>query len=391
MVETAESSPPHSVDPPIVMRDPGKLAFLEGLRALTALYVLCFHAATVAPRDHLSWPCRWVLHVFLYGHYAVGVFIVVSGYCLMLPVAASPTLQLRGGLGRFAYRRAKRILPPYYAAFFISIPVSLFDKHAKHLALSMTSIVAHLGLFHNLSPYWAGDINPVMWTIATEWQIYFIFALVLLPLRRTVGMTWTVIIAIVMGLAPYLAGYMHQLWSAAYWYLALFAFGMAAAQMRFLSGQRVGMRPTPKTLLISCSSLFIIGVVVLQFYPFNGIEIIIVDHILGVATALLIAFCASAEGSRSRINKILSSNVLTTLGLFSYSLYLTHFPILATLDWFFKHLRPSDDLAFAFQFIVVVPVCVAGAYVFYRLFERPFLSTDRRGNVQVVPAVISAP
>ncbi|KQQ49725.1 hypothetical protein ASF68_18010 [Plantibacter sp. Leaf314] len=35
----------------------------------------------------------------------------------MLPVARTTNFELRGGFWRYLWRRAKRILPPYYASF----------------------------------------------------------------------------------------------------------------------------------------------------------------------------------------------------------------------------------------------------------------------------------
>jgi peptidoglycan/LPS O-acetylase OafA/YrhL len=51
---------------------------------------------------------------------SVQVFIVLSGYCLMLPVAQAAGT-LKGGLSVFVRRRAIRILPPYFAMLTIAV------------------------------------------------------------------------------------------------------------------------------------------------------------------------------------------------------------------------------------------------------------------------------
>src|SRR4051812_4921136 len=87
---------------------PRRLAFLDGVRGLAALYV-CMHHAYCEVFVHgtgLPLP-EWVLghgRVWLFGHEAVDLFIVLSGFCLMLPSVS--TGQLRGGLPSYAYRRA---------------------------------------------------------------------------------------------------------------------------------------------------------------------------------------------------------------------------------------------------------------------------------------------
>src|ERR1700691_5443939 len=92
--------------------------FLDGMRALAAWYVVFHHAsveilftsdkAGVAPfiLANSSW--------FFWERLAVDVFIVLSGFCLMLPVTHQPTWAVSGGFGGFLKRRAMRILPAYY-------------------------------------------------------------------------------------------------------------------------------------------------------------------------------------------------------------------------------------------------------------------------------------
>ena len=115
---------PTKIDTTAGVRPRLRLDFLDGLRGLAALYVLLYHAslragvlAAAAPAQPVAKAIS-VLHFCLlgYGHLAVAVFIVLSGYCLMLPVARTEGAVLPGGALAFIQRRARRILPPYYAA-----------------------------------------------------------------------------------------------------------------------------------------------------------------------------------------------------------------------------------------------------------------------------------
>src|SRR2546421_13093474 len=93
------------------------LDYLNGLRALAALYVVLHHAyLTVwpvllgkAPTGIDAALVGWLA----YGHYSVSVFIVISGFCLMLPVLRNQDV-IAGGSITFYRKRARRILPPYY-------------------------------------------------------------------------------------------------------------------------------------------------------------------------------------------------------------------------------------------------------------------------------------
>src|SRR5262245_54437637 len=91
-----------------------RLAFLDGLRGLAALYVVLHHAALEVSGGSFSRGSNLVRGLLRHGHFAVAVFIVLSGYCLMRPVAGDPLGRLRGGMWGYLGRRARRILPPYF-------------------------------------------------------------------------------------------------------------------------------------------------------------------------------------------------------------------------------------------------------------------------------------
>ena len=99
--------------------------FLDGLRGLAALEVVLIHVKQVMTWSNrgTSLPHRVELATVWmdWGHYAVDVFIVLSGFCLMLPVARNVDGQLQGSLADYIKRRARRILPPYYASLALAL------------------------------------------------------------------------------------------------------------------------------------------------------------------------------------------------------------------------------------------------------------------------------
>ncbi len=220
-----------------------KLLFLDGMRGLAALYVLLFHLYTpddlpAAVRHGLSW--------LRFGHYAVGIFIVLSGYSLMLPVVRSEDGHIPGGTVNFFKRRARRILPPYYAAMACSLAV-LFLARLGMNALHTTSgdqtlasqvepgdLVTHLLLIHNWFPRYVGQINGTHWSVAAEWQIYFLFPLLLLPLWQRFGSLTVVGAALAIGVVPFLLlPPAHDFHWTCPQYIGLFAMGMMGATINF--------------------------------------------------------------------------------------------------------------------------------------------------------------
>src|ERR1700727_3279426 len=98
------------------------VAGLDAIRGLAALYVVLNHVFERAypgyPIDHAPFWSGW----FIYGRFAVDVFIVRSGFSLALgPARRGWRL---GDLRDFAHRRMQRILPAYWAALGFSLAVA---------------------------------------------------------------------------------------------------------------------------------------------------------------------------------------------------------------------------------------------------------------------------
>src|SRR5215472_14785404 len=113
------SSARSSHEPGVTRR---RLAGLDGIRGLAALYVVVNHIFERAfpgyPSDRSPWWAGW----FIYGRFAVVVFIVLSGFSLALSPARHGWRL--GSVSDFAGRRARRILPAYFAALVFSLAIA---------------------------------------------------------------------------------------------------------------------------------------------------------------------------------------------------------------------------------------------------------------------------
>ena len=366
-----------------------RLEFLDGLRGLAALYVALSHVtgAQGLPLAALPLPLALATGWTRYAHYAVGVFIVLSGYCLMLPVARAAEGRLRGGLPGFLKRRARRILPPYYAALGISLLLILAARFAKHPVqadepgvFSPGNLLAHLTLLHNLTPAWDMSINVVLWSVATEWQIYFVFALLLLPVWRRLGNGAVIALAFLVGLLPHVllpAG--HNLDWACPWYLGLFALGMAGAVISFSNDpQRTRMlAQLPWGWL--CLGFFLALCLLERPSPQPMQSVWLKDPLVGAATVCLILHCVrcltgQVSAWASFPLRVLESRGAVLLGGFSYSLYLMNIPAMWVLKLGLIPLHPPPVPELIARLVVGPLWMIAVAYPFHLLFERPFLS-----------------
>ncbi len=355
------------------------LLFLDGMRGIAALYVVLFHAwmsATDPAVVKLSRPMETALGPMRFGIYAVDLFIVLSGFCLMLPVVNRPDGKLRGGAVAYLKRRAWRILPPYYAALALSwIMALLFPILARpsgtraDVSLPMFAkgvVVSHLLMVHNVHHEWLYGVNGALWSVATEWQIYFLLPLILLPAWRKAGITGLLIASVVAGLLPHYL--LHGAMDAAKPHFAiLFAMGAVAAVIA--TSDQVRYKICRHRVPFGAVTLLAICACALTGLPsWNFRRMIAQDLLVGIATAGLILVCANAD--RSRLRRSLESPFALAIGRISYSLYLIHSPILL-LVFFATLALPVPHVAVVVtSYLVGIPLSLAVAYLFYMVVER---------------------
>src|SRR5439155_8981431 len=102
--------------------DSRRVVGLDGIRGLAALFVVVHHCWLMTFHGYPRNTGPGWLGPLLYGHFAVVVFITLSGFSLALsPARKGWDL---GGTKRFAQRRAWRILPPYWAALTFSLVIT---------------------------------------------------------------------------------------------------------------------------------------------------------------------------------------------------------------------------------------------------------------------------
>jgi peptidoglycan/LPS O-acetylase OafA/YrhL len=354
--------------------------YLDGLRGLAAAYVVLHHAFFMVYGDG-RFPPSHLLHnlalVMIHGQVAVDIFIVLSGFALTLPLVSNPSL--KGGLEGFFARRARRILPPYYAALililllYVLVPIlrqPWSERWAVNLPVLHTNIiVAHALLIHNLNPDTLYKIDYPMWSVATEWQIYFVFALILLPIWQKYGLPASVALGFLLGYC------LDQVYPwACFHFIDLFAMGMAGAVVAYGPNREQWAR-VPWGILalafIPCAIWAMPRVNLSLNY------LILSDVFVGLAVLMAILHCArntsQAGARRTWLVRLLESRPAVQVGIFSYSLYLIHAPVLGLVGLvahrFHAHVVPYLLL----EFFVAYPLAFVVGWGFHLAFERPFL------------------
>ncbi|MXG89903.1 acyltransferase family protein [Nocardioides flavescens] len=360
--------------------------FIDGLRALAALSVAFFHAFLFTglageTTDAFGPLARIVLN----GSFAVAIFIVLSGFVLMLPIARRPGYELRDGLRGFAVRRARRILPPYYASFLfflvLILAVPFFrdpagTRWAGKVPITVDGVLAHLVMVHNLDASWHDQVNGPLWSVATEVQIYVLMPLVLIPLWRRFGGIPVIALGVFFGwalhfIAPRFDG-------AHFWYIGLFAAGMLAAQ-EVTRGRRVPLAgPT------AAVGAALIAVVMIAFqYRLRPNEWLTEVGVgLVFALGLFALASASAEGRSNWVIRALESRTLVKIGLFSYSIYLFHSPLIGLSNLGLIHIDMPLAVRLAVMWLVITPAAVALSYIPHLLVERRFMTGHQKQELK---------
>jgi peptidoglycan/LPS O-acetylase OafA/YrhL len=218
-----------------------------------------------------------------------------------------------------------------------------------------------------------------MWSVATEWQIYFVFPLLLLA-RRRLGAVASIVLGLLVGYASIpltVALGREYLQMACPWMLGAFALGMAAAEISAMEGEpRLAWRERVPWRLLAAS--LAIALCLIRLYPSDRLLITWywTDLITGLATSCLLIGCTLSmrrgdRGLRSMPLNVFSSRWAVTLGAFSYSLYLVHQPVISLIHLGVR--RWQGAAYFATMLVVATPLCLASGYLMFHAVERRFL------------------
>ena len=351
-----------------------KIKFLDGIRGYSALIVVIYHSYlftyfnnTVSKNEFLN----NLLSIIKLGYLSVGVFIILSGFCLAIPVVNND-MNFKGGMQRYFARRFKRIIPPYYVALILSIiiiiifpilQVSSNTNWDSKIPINFENIGAHFLLIHNLKTYWISKINGAHWSVALEWQIYFLFPIMLFIWKKA---NWLLSLSITFVFSYFVNIYLPFTRPQ---YIVLFFLGLLSAFYTFNKEYRLKFN---KYFFLFLIILFTIALVIikLKLIPEFYSEII-----LGLSIAFLLNQITFLPDKNILIN-FFSSKISAELGKISYSLYLIHGPILALVNLLLlKYFNIKYEIQLLIMWFVITPLTVFLSKIFYELVESKFLNS----------------
>jgi peptidoglycan/LPS O-acetylase OafA/YrhL len=369
----------------------GRLAVIDALRGWAALAVVLFHlrfGLESFPSASVPAFLKPVWLLLSFGNVGVWLFFVISGFCIHLRWAQARAAgeQPRIGFGAFWRRRIRRLYPPYLVALLAYLAVVIADGNVPLDRRFGLSLGLHVLMLQNLTPWTLNTFNSVFWTLAIEEQLYLAY-FALLWLRRR--FSWPLVLACCFGmrLSWFALGFvLHRVTggellitqeAAAQWFI--WALGAVAVEAAF------GLITLPQwcsrgwiavSLLAATGTLVYFDRFADAYGWFHKTAWIAAEPLWGVAFFVCVNALVRKEAQwRRRATTPAIVRYSAAIGLFSYSLYLTHQLIISHV-WVW--LGAASPHAFADAVIVVFPATVAFAWVFFRLLERPFMARERR-------------
>jgi peptidoglycan/LPS O-acetylase OafA/YrhL len=371
MTDTRARPPPTTAPATAVAAtQPGRIVGLDGIRGLAALFVVLNHIFERAwpgyPANHAPFWAAWMI----YGRFAVIIFIALSGFSLGLGPARSGW-RIKS-IATYAHRRAWRILPPYWAALVFSLLVTWYVLAQPGSAVPNGKSVVVYGLLVQDAFSSVGSPNRAFWSIAIEVQLYVLLPLLLLLVRRVsaramVGLVAAIVVTIGL-LGPHVPLINIALVKFTPDLAVLFAVGLLAAGI-VTAGEHTRSRPWAGYAL--AATVPVIALMAVKGAMWSNLNLFWLDLAWAPAVG---CFLAAIATSRPRpVVRFLDSLLPRSLGSCSYSLYLTHMPIVIAVSYGLVLGRVATGTPTFFVLaVILLPVTVCFARLFAAAFELPF-------------------
>ena len=358
---------------------------------MAALSVLVFHAFVIfdtqtAASTHALW--HFTAH---YGYLGVDLFFVLSGFLLARPFLSDPSrLLARSTWTSFVGRRLLRTAPAYYAAILLALAIS---GNWAFFVTQPSAMLLHFAYLPTSDPATLALVNIAFWSLAVEFQFYLIMPFFLAALLRR---PWTILAST--GILAFAWPFLMLTFTGAEggWvavqipgYLFHFALGMGAAML-----EHNGWRPNVRSVILAPAALLFLVIApnLLAVPPagtWNALDeplgFAIWRSIPAIGFAVLVFLSVHAAGVTKRI---LESAPALHMGKISFSLYLTHFPVMLALPKVAPWTTSFGTTGFVLAtFLASWPI----AALFYALIEAPSLAWKSRLTTPTAAARVPAP
>lgn len=356
----------------------GRARELEGYRGLVGITIVIFHVLQYAVQGGAQLP---PLFAGMASFETVDLLFLMSAYLLTLSYARAAIHQTDARSARqFLFRRAVRILPLYWVGV-----TTVWALRNPALPGDWVDLLEHLlflqvfdrqRIFYTLGPSWSMSLEVMFYLLLVLLAPLAIRACsrVASPARRgalllggtailaAIPWAWNSIAFLVLDVPfdnwPVYFGPQAR--------FGAFAAGMAlAVVVACRDGRPMFTGIGPSVLRLAGVGIVVLGAMLAE--PNSWGQVVFHDF---AALGWLLLMASTVLGAPGQLwSRMLSWNVLTWLGLISYSTYMWHEPTMMLLERMGLIGRTADDLPVAI--LVTVTASVLVGWVSFQLIERP--------------------
>jgi peptidoglycan/LPS O-acetylase OafA/YrhL len=306
------------------------------------------------------------------GWVALPIFFVVSGFCIHLSYCQTS----RPSLKAFYVRRFFRIYPAYFVALLVFATVFPWSRLSFTKLTGWAQLGAHVFQFHNFFETSLYAVNASYWTIAIEVQLYLLFPLLLLFARRF-SYTWLLVglgaieisLHTFSALFCYAPGHFPPAWLRASPFFFCFSWALGAA----LADAYLSRKPLPFSRVHP--AIWLVPAVLTSPIPAHEFSF----TFFSLATAGILSRHLSGDPVDER--KSILGRFIRRTGLYSYSIYLIHGPIVIALTFLYETaFRGIENNPFLIlgaalsTWIVIFPVSA----LMYNWVEKPGIALGKK-------------
>ena len=285
----------------------------------------------------------------------VGIFFVISGFVMVI---STHRKQEKPTGVYFLKRRVLRIYPLYIALTLLLAALAL-TPFINKVVYDAPYLIKSLFLYPVLDS--KGGLYPLLmvgWTLIYEMYFYLMFSTLLFFKSKTPAIT-----VFTFSLIPIISGFFVDYTSAE---MILISNPII---LEFYAGAFLGFLYLKKiTMPQNISTIFLLLVpVITGIFLYTGIEILL----------FVLPFIAVLIAALKRTKTSIENKALLKIGEFSYSLYLTHWFVVALVSGLLKRgffVGINTDLLLLISF----SIALVGGWLCYIILEKPLLVLSKK-------------
>lgn len=343
--------------------------FIDGLRAIAVLLVFIFHLNP-----------EWLSGGFI----GVDVFFTISGFLITQILVSDSNLSYK----QFLLARVRRLSPAMaivitsilvLAVLVVSLPSEL--NSLSKSVITSSSYISNI-FFYSTANYFDSTRESNMllhtWSLAVEWQFYFIYPLLIYLFVRKKIITISLLLIAITSLIAAEVIILDDV--DAVFYLTpfrAFEFTMGGVVFVLVNGKK---KTIPFALVPLANLMVVVGIAALLLLAFTFDESTLFPGLnafwVSLATCLIL-YTGLKISNHNRALGILDNAPARYLGSISYSLYLWHWPIIII----FRLYEPELSL---FQLSCITAVSFILAHFTHHLFENRFRGRRATNNFYAI-------